>query len=182
MKLSADQQNLVEANLGLVGKVIRDKVRGINQMGIFDYHDLFQIGCLGLCKAAATDKGGNFSTYAYRLIWNEICDALVYATKRESTELQILDRPGAAAVPDPIEQILLRAELHTGIRKARESANPSTRKGIDALLLMAEGYTCGEIGARMHAAPNLVTAWMAKARKHLRRQPELQGALQLVSA
>ncbi|MBQ1736457.1 MAG: hypothetical protein II038_16640, partial [Lachnospiraceae bacterium] len=108
--------------------------------------------------------------------------ALVYATKRESTELQILDRPGAAAVPDPIEQILLRAELHTGIRKARESANPSTRKGIDALLLMAEGYTCGEIGARMHAAPNLVTAWMAKARKHLRRQPELQGALQLVSA
>ena len=182
MKLSADQQKLVEANLGLVGKVIRDKVRGFNQMGIFDYHDLFQIGCLGLCKAAATDKGGNFSTYAYRLIWNEICDALVYATKRESTELQILDRPGAVAVPDPIEQILLKAELHTGIRKARESANPSTRKGIDALLLMAEGYTCAEIGTRMHAAPNLLTAWMAKARKHVRQQPELQCALQLVIA
>ena len=182
MKLNADQQKLVEDNLGLVGKVIRDKVHGINQMGIFDYHDLFQIGCLGLCKAAATDKGGNFSTYAYRLIWNEICDALVHATKRELTELQILDRPGAAAVPDPIEQILLLTELHTGIRKARESANPSTQKGIDALLLMAEGYTCGEIGSRMHAAPNMVTAWMAKARKHLRRQPELQSALQLVSA
>lgn len=182
MKLSADQQKLVEDNLGLVGKVIRDKVRGINQMGIFDYYDLFQIGCLGLCKAAATDRGGNFSTFAYRLIWNEICDALVYAAKRESTELQILDRPGAAAVPDPIEQILLRTELRTGIRKARESANPSTQKGIDALLLMAEGYTCGEIGSQMHAAPNLVTAWMAKARKHLRRQPELQSALQLVSA
>ena len=28
MKLSADQQKLVEANLGLVGKVIRDKVPG----------------------------------------------------------------------------------------------------------------------------------------------------------
>ena len=24
--------------------------------------DLFQIGCIGLCKAAATDKGGCFST------------------------------------------------------------------------------------------------------------------------
>ena len=36
MKLSSEQQNVVEANLGLVGKVIQDKVRGINQMGIFD--------------------------------------------------------------------------------------------------------------------------------------------------
>ena len=57
-------------------------------------HDLFQIGCIGLCKAAATDRGGNFSTYAYRLIWNEICSALVHATKRQETELKILDNPG----------------------------------------------------------------------------------------
>lgn len=40
------------------------------------YDDIFRIGCIGLCKAAATDKGGTFFTYAYRLIWNEICDAL----------------------------------------------------------------------------------------------------------
>lgn len=182
MTLTDVQRQIVEDNLGLVGKVIKDKVHGINRMGIFDYHDLFQIGCLGLCKAAATDKGGNFSTYAYRLIWNEICDALIYATKRQSTELQLMDPPGGGSVSDPLMQILLRAELHAGIRKARETANPSTQKGIDALLLMSEGYTCGEIGARMHAAPNLVTAWMAKARKHLRRQAELQSALQMVNA
>ena len=42
---------------------------------IYSHDDLYQIGCIGLCKAAATDKGGCFSTYAYRLIWNEICDA-----------------------------------------------------------------------------------------------------------
>ena len=48
--------------------------------------DLFQIGCIGLCKAAATDKGGTFSTYAYRLIWNEICDALIYSTRRQAAE------------------------------------------------------------------------------------------------
>ena len=182
MKLTSVQRQMVEENLGLVGKVIRDKVRGINQMGIFDYHDLFQIGCLGLCKAVMTDKGGNFSTYAYRLIWNEICDALIYATKRQETELKILDMPGLGAVYDPLEQIILQAEVQNGIARARETANPSTKKGIDALVLHAKGYTCSEIGTRMHATPNLVTAWMAKARKHLRRQPELQGALQLVSA
>ncbi|MBQ3757795.1 MAG: sigma-70 family RNA polymerase sigma factor [Oscillospiraceae bacterium] len=182
MKLTSVQRQRVEENLGLVGKVIRDKVRGINQMGIFDFHDLFQIGCLGLCKAVMTDRGGNFSTYAYRLIWNEICDALIYATKRQETELKILDMPGFGAVSDPLEQIILQAEVQNGIARARKAANPSTKKGIDALVLHARGYSCSEIGAEMHAAPNLVTAWMAKAKQYLRRQPELQRAIQLVNA
>ena len=182
MTLTAEQQKKVEQNIRLVQKVINDKVHGPYQLGIYTYDDIFQIGCIGLCKAAATDKGGTFSTYAYRLIWNEICDALIYATKRQSTELELLDGTGTGSASDPLMQILLRVEVHAGIQRARESANPSTQKGIDALLLMSAGYTCGEIGLRMHAAPNLVTAWMAKARKHLRRQSELQSALQLVNA
>ena len=125
MTLTDDQRKIVEENLGLVGKVIKDRVHGINQMGIFDYHDLFQIGSIGLCKAAATDKGGNFSTYAYRLIWNEICDALIYATKRQSTELQLLEGTGTGSASDPLMQILLRAEVHAGIQRARPAADVS---------------------------------------------------------
>ena len=77
MTLTPEQQRVVEQNMGLVGKVIQDKVHGLGQGTAFAYEDLFQIGCIGLCKAAATDKGGCFSTYAYRVIWNEICDALI---------------------------------------------------------------------------------------------------------
>ena len=91
MKLTPEQQRVVENNMGLVGKVIKDKVRGLGQLECFTYDDLFQIGCIGLCKAAATDKGGCFSTYAYRIIWNEICDVLIQATKRSSRE-QLLER------------------------------------------------------------------------------------------
>ena len=76
MKLNNAQCTLVTENLRLVHKVIHDKVHSPQQLGMFSYDDLFQIGCIGLCKAAATDKGGVFSTYAYRLIWNEICSAL----------------------------------------------------------------------------------------------------------
>ena len=76
MTLTAEQQKKVEENIRLVRKVINDKIHGPYQLGIYTYDDIFQIGCIGLCKAAATDKGGTFSTYAYRLIWNEICDAL----------------------------------------------------------------------------------------------------------
>ena len=75
--MTNEQRKIVEDNMGLVGKVIKDKVHGIGQPGVYSYDDHFQIGCIGLCKAAMTDKGGCFSTYAYRLIWNEICDELI---------------------------------------------------------------------------------------------------------
>ena len=88
MTLTVEQQRKAEENIGLVGKVLQDKVHG-DSFGIYTREDLFQIGCVGLCKAAATDKGGCFSTYAYRLIWNEICTALIYASRRSNTELAV---------------------------------------------------------------------------------------------
>ena len=89
MKLSPAQQKKVEENMKLVGKVIKDKVHGFNQSGIYSYEDLTQIGYIGLCKAVYTDKGGCFSTYAYRLIWNEICDALIKANSQYSREISL---------------------------------------------------------------------------------------------
>ena len=71
--------------MGLVGKVIQDCVHTLDKGCIYDYNDLFQIGCIGLCKAAQTDQPGHkvaFSTYAYLLIRNEIYTQLEYATRR----------------------------------------------------------------------------------------------------
>ena len=86
MRLTPEQQRVVEENMGLVVKVIQDKVHDLHQDSCFSFEDLRQIGAIGLCKAAATDKGGCFSTYAYRLIWNEICDALIKATRISKRE------------------------------------------------------------------------------------------------
>ena len=81
MTLTKEMQKKVEENMGLVGKVISDKIHGFDTPNFYSYDDLFQIGCIGLCKAAYSDCGGTFSTYAYRLIWNELCDALRYGVK-----------------------------------------------------------------------------------------------------
>ena len=65
--LTKEQRMKVEENMGLVGKVIQDCVHTLGAGSMFDYDDLFQIGCLGLCKAAQTDKPGHtvaFSTYS----------------------------------------------------------------------------------------------------------------------
>lgn len=58
-------------NLGLVNKVINDKIFYNNS----NYEDLYQIGCVGLIKAVDTfdeTKKVMFSTYAYKLIHTEI--------------------------------------------------------------------------------------------------------------
>ena len=171
MKLNAEAQRKVEENLGLVHKVINDKVHGPYQLGIYSRDDLFQIGCIGLCKAAATDKGGNFSTYAYRLIWNQICDALIYSNRREAKECVCEIKPYMLGVTD---ELPVTSGLAEALEKAKAFAPPSTVKGIEALKLLADGYTCREIGERMGGASDkLVCAWISKARKFLKGREEI---------
>lgn len=119
MVLTGIQQKKVEANLGLVHKVIHDKIHSVGQA--YSYDDLFQIGCIGLCKAAATDKGGTFSTYAYRLIWNEICDAMIYAARHSMGELLADDVSYMTdASINEITAGELRIELEDMLSSARE--------------------------------------------------------------
>lgn len=171
MTLTREQQMIVEENLGLVHKVINDKVHGPYYLGIYSREDLYQIGCIGLCKAAATDKGGNFSTYAYRLIWNQICDALIYSTRRQALEMSCDEIPEQMEAPDPFSSTAMA--LETALERAEAAAPPSTAKGIKALRLMAQGYTCREIGTQMGATDKLVCAWVSKARKFLKARTEI---------
>ena len=164
MKLTAEQQRKAEENMGLVGKVIADKVHG-TYFGRYTREDLFQIGCIGLCKAAATDKGGCFSTYAYRLIWNEICTALVQATRRSAEqpmELPILEIQGTNG------EFTSALELEDLLERGERTATGVAKKGIQALRLRLKGYSTREIGTYLGAPDNYVTAWEAKARKYLR--------------
>lgn len=174
MILNAEQQRKVEENMGLVGQVIKDKVHGPYQFGVYSHDDLYQIGCVGLCKAATTDKGGCFSTYAYRLIWNEICDALIYSSRRRDMEVLGDDLPFPAG--EPAEEFPeLPMDLYDALELARADAPPSTAKGIHAMILMSRGYTSREIGEEMNASAKLVCAWISKARKFLRARPELKS-------
>ena len=139
--MTPEQQKIVEANMGLVGKVIKEKVRRLGQPDTPSYEDLFQAGCIGLCEAAITDKGGCFSTYAYRLIWNEICDELIRNTKlflnEQSTDTVDVLSEAASAHPDPLTIFDLR---HT-IGQAKAKAQGGTARGIQCLELTVQGYT-----------------------------------------
>lgn len=174
MKLTKEQQYKVQHNIRLVHKVINDKVHDNGRFGVYTYDDLFQIGCIGLCKAAFTDKGGTFSTYAYRLIWNEICDALIYATRRQTTECSSDTIPLVASDEfEDIEQSGLQIDIHNALERAKQSTSPCIIKGIDAMVKMAHGYSSREIGDELNVSAKLVCAWVSKARKYLCANPEL---------
>ena len=175
------QQKKVEDNLGLVVKVIRAKVRPPYTVGCYTYDDLYQIGCIGLCKAAVSDKGGTFSTYAYRLIWNEICDALIYATRRQCREVQIDDEERLAdcrTYMDP-ESIDKKQIIWTALERAKASATPFLSRCINLLVRKIDGESCKEIGASLGVSDKQVAAYISKARKYLRSQPDMQMAASL---
>ena len=168
--MTQEQQKMVEENMGLVGKVIKDKVRQLGQPGVPSYDDLFQTGCIGLIKAAMTDKGGTFSTYAYRLIWNEICDELVRNTRLVLNE-QLADTIELLKQgQDPLETHDLRYTL----QQAKEQAHGGAARGIECLELMVQGYNSQEIGDIVGADAGTVRMWMTRARKYLKGLPELR--------
>ena len=171
LALTPQEQARVEENMGLVGMVLNTYVHTPPPGSVYTMEDLYQIGCVGLCKAVQTDKAGHsaaFSTYASRLIRNEIYDALEYSTRHGNRE-QITN---PAELPhtqlaDEFEQHILCGALLDQLDQAEATATGTVAQGIRALRLLAHGSPPREIGERFGAPANHVTAWVAKARKYL---------------
>jgi len=172
LQLTETQRIQVEQYMPLVKRVMKECVHG--SLGIYDWDDLYQYGCIGLCDAAATyDDSRNvlFETYAYTLIRNEIFNALEYATRRKKREIPLDTEslPQEASL-DPSQDTDLAALLDS----AAAYTAGVTAKGIEAIRLQAQGYSCKEIGQHFGgASDNNVSAWMSRARKHLRQDPTI---------
>lgn len=181
MALTGAQRQLVENNMGLVKKVIADCVRNPNSAGIFSYDDLVQIGNLGLCRAAESYVEGRrakFDTYAYILIRNEIFNKLEYATLRSSRE-QLFDPDNPIGVTQTDSNVFDEMnELDELLSQAESESTGVISKGIAAIRLMAQGYSCKEIGVRFDgASANNVSAWISRARKHLMKDPMIASLM-----
>lgn len=171
LPLTKEQRVKVEENMGLVGKVIGDCVHTLDKGCIYTYDDLFQIGCIGLCKAAQTDQPGHenaFSTYAYCLIRNEIYTQLEYATRRSREQATDLAELPCGVLDDSLEERDACRELMDLLDRAEATATGTTAKGIRAIRMRIDGYSSKEIGQRLGAPANHVTAWISKARNHIR--------------
>ena len=80
----------------------------------------------------------------------------------------------AAEQEVPEELSVFYIDMEKALAAAKAEAPPSTGKGIDAMRMMADGYTSREIGEKMDASDRLVCAWVSKARKFLKDRPEIR--------
>ena len=173
MKLTEKQQQLVEDNIKLVGFVIKKSGIKFNNYKI-EYEDLYQIGCLGLCRAVETfdpEYGSTFSTYAYIVIRNEILRELVRINKIPGTVDLSLYEEDIMSVDVPEDKVvahLYSEEIMSTVRKAYEEASEAKKKYIDVLLLRIQGFKNTEIAQMINWSPETVSKAEIRAKKYLK--------------
>lgn len=187
--LNEKQRQLIEdcvtdGRLMVVHRAIREHIVVNETIFGFSYDDLYQEGCLWLCKAAATfrvNKGVKFETYAFKVIVNGLrtyCRLMCNKQKRQCTlpphsgdnESLSLDQfPMAETLIDElIDEIDALRLLH-----AMKSQYTGTIKlGIEAIEWKVKGFTGKEIANMYGVKPNLVGAWISRAASKLKGNPE----------
>ena len=182
--ISIDQHQLIEASLPLVGWTVRRYFTCKENVVGLSYDDLFQEGCVGLCKAASDyDRTqGQFHTFAVSVIRNHLIDYCRYLTADMRNGLTCSleemaengwDGSGAglrAQKAMDAESELLSDLCTSGFLETRKRRyDGSARLGVEALeLKVLGGYGVTDIAKRYEAKPNLVGAWMTRAIKRIR--------------
>jgi DNA-binding CsgD family transcriptional regulator len=94
-------------------------------------------------------------------------------------------QPEERQAPQSLDELYYGSEeaLNQALAAAMARASGITAKGIEAIRLLAEGYTHREIGERMGgASANIVSAWVARARRFLREDPAVAAFAYIYSA
>lgn len=161
-KMTEPERWLAEENIGLVHAVLR-------RMGVYeDYDDYFEVGCVGLCKAAIKWKPGSeaFSTFASHLIKHEVINRIAYLHK--------LKRSGCRTCRiDGVEEWLSAPDENFERTEDMLAARDFSRKlekligDYDAgiIRLLASGMSIKAVAAKAECSPSSVRRAQARARK-----------------
>lgn len=181
MNLDKDKAKLVEDNIHVVKAVIKKEICINNQDIDLEFDELYQIGCLALCKAAALfdeAKGTDFFTYAYKLVKNALFD---HCRKIQCRQKYLADTGGAipegnvGALDEEIAEAQFRKTFAKITRYAKSKYTGVVLKGIEAIEFKTLGYNGSEIAKLYGVKVNHVNAWISKARAKLRDDPVIMS-------
>lgn len=176
--LNDEQRRLVEEHLDIIDKVLRKTVPFNSGLCGMEYDDFYQIGAIGLCKAAVTYQSHfdtAFETYAFRVVKNAVLDHLrsilrkraAYATFMSEAERYMEQINSPSPDTEMYEKLTLTALSERKVRYA-----DTARKGIDAMVLKMLGYSGRDIAEKYSVKPNYITACISRAKKCLRNDKE----------
>lgn len=179
--LTWEQQKLVEDHLSIVHWTIRESIYVNETVYGLGYDDLYQEGCIWLCRAAATYNAGlaKFSTYARKVVHNGLvsyCRQMHDSQKHFS--MSALDEYGelttessASGQPDTFAICTDTMETLELLSSSSRNYQGVAKLGVEALKLKIQGYGISEIASLCHAPPSHVGAWISRAIQKLRQNP-----------
>lgn len=185
-RLTPAQQELVEKHMELIGKVITKYIMPNASNPDMEWNDLYQTGCLALCKAALSyDKNRPFEPYAIRVIRNALTD---YCRSANHQPLSSLDEPvsenstikdflASSIESDTTYQMLCTSQTMDYLREKQQQCSGVVQKGIYCLIWKSQGYSSADLSKHFGASSNSIRAWMSHAAKKLRTEQKLYDLL-----
>ncbi len=185
--LDPSQKKLVEEHLQVVHWVIKTSIHVNESIYGFSYEDLFQEGCIWLCRAAISfdEKIASFPTYAKKVVRNGLISycrnlcfrqkRLQYLEAREHGEL-MADGKVLPAYPAEVYDYLAEKEILELLESLSQEYAGVTRLGIEAIAWKVKGLELKEIAAIYQVPSTYVGAWISRSAKRLRGNERfLQG-------
>ena len=176
--LTKQQQELVAQNLPVVHWVICDYIHVNPTICGLEYSDLFQEGCVWLCKAAAT--------YAKTVVKNgllsycrTICNRGKMFSRLIIGEHGELAADGEALEPqsDAFDAQVSLMETLSLLEASKQDYDGVARLGIEALALKLQGMRVTDIAELYQVPPSHVGAWISRSVAKLRSDPRFLASL-----
>jgi RNA polymerase sigma factor (sigma-70 family) len=171
------QKDLVAGHTDVVKWAIYEHIKVNENIPGLGYDDLFQEGCLWLCKAAVNYDGekAQFKTYAQTVVKNGLrtyCTTVIRhninaVSMDDLQEPGDDDNDGYVSVEEKCEAMLSDAAVFKLLASVKPEYNGITLLGIEALELKVKGYTGAEIARMWGVEQNLLGAWISRAKKKL---------------
>lgn len=169
------QRKMVEENLELVKYTINTAIIVNRAIYGFEYDDLYQEGCILLCKAAArydSQKGVLFSTFAQKVVANGLrtyCRLMCNKQKRIVSADTVYKQMclDCFYITDETERVISEIDIMNLLGTLKSQYTGIVYQGIEALEWKVKGYSGTEIARMYGVKPNLVGAWISKAVKKL---------------
>lgn len=173
------QRLLVENNLFVVQQAIRMEIIVNESVYGFEYDDLFQEGCIWLCKAAVSyrpEKEAQFTTFARKVVANGLktyCRLMCSKQKRLLTIPSCSDSEENTLAMDQFanneswDDIIANLDAMALLTTLKHQYTGTIRLGIEAIEWKVKGYSGVEIASMYGVKPNLVGAWISRAAKIL---------------
>ena len=181
-RLTAAQQRLVEENLAVVERVLRFNVRVNPCIAGLSYEDLYQEGCVWLCKAALTfdPARGSFASYARRVVQNGLVGYCRNVLSKYQHTVLLGDLEPAVLTALEVQNAIsshTKCETPLLLVAAESQYSGVTRKGVHALALQVSGIPLTAVATRMSAPHNHVSAWISRAVHKLRNDESFLSSL-----